>query len=284
MGNFLFAIIFLLFSFVANAQTAAQKNYQPPLNLLVNGGFESGKAQWVNSGGTFAITTSAGNVLDGKSSGSFDASSTGQYVETALQTIPAGLQGKNCMARIEYKGGDENLVMKVLDGSANLMASRVLPGASTVKQSVPLNFPCPSSGGLKLRIESTANAAVVYIDKAHIGETDNLLDLSQASLVGTLDYSANGNCRWILSSVASFTDFPVDSDCNTPTTTGDIAANDGGKVPGFKILHAKPGTYKIVATGSFRHIVSSGNWPLFRFTDGTNFTTPQGVGINGAIS
>lgn len=249
------------------------------LNLITkNPDFEQGATNgWSNTGGTYAAVNSGSNLLFGKGSVVFTASASGQFVQSDLYTVPEGLGGKNCLARAYYKGGATSYLLKVLDSASTVIASESFPAVATKTEVNPVNFPCPAAGTqIRLRVESTAAAAIIALDRMHLGEADNLFQLSQSSFIGSLKYAPTANCRWQLT-VSSFTDYPVDNDCLSPTVTGDLLANDGGKVPGFKLPSVKPGTYLIIALGSFRHFSAAGNWPLMRFTDGLQFTNEQGI-------
>lgn len=145
---------------------------------------ENGTLNWTNSGGTFTATSDAAKVIDGASSFSFDASATSQYVESELVTIPKGLHGRACEARILYHGGDANLTLKVMNGDAETVASLVLT-AHTVAAFESVFFLCPSStviagdadkGNLKIRVESTADAAEIVWDKSYDGSLVGLFE------------------------------------------------------------------------------------------------------------
>lgn len=275
----LILLTLILFNNIAFAQNApSQKAYQPPVSLLENGGFESGKAGWTNSGGTFAIVTSGSNLLWDKASATFDASSSGQYIQSKLYTVPVGLYGGNCAASIDYLGGDTNLKLVALDGSANVLATRTFESAATEKRSFGISFPCPSSGTFRIRLESLANAAIVAVDKAKLGEFDTV-QIGTPKLYGTLRSEAVTNCEWqITVGNVALANFPADTDCNNPTVTGEVTA-PGTKVPGLVVQG--PGDFLITMQGKLRHNSAADGTYTIRLSNGTQHSNvAEGVLID----
>src|SRR6185312_2711674 len=82
-------------------------------------------ANWSNSGGTFAVTSTAANVGNQTYSFTFTASASSQTVPSNLTAIPAGLYGQNCLLEFYYKGFDSNMTAEVTDGT-NVIASQAL--------------------------------------------------------------------------------------------------------------------------------------------------------------
>lgn len=159
------------------------------INLIDNSGFEQGVLGWTNSGGTFSQVTTGTNLLHGTKSVTFDASASAQYVETDAVAIPVILQGQNCLARIYYKGSDSNLLLEATNESNVQLGSTVLTSKSLVS-SATVNFPCPSSGSLKLRVRSTADSALIAFDNVTLGQADNIV---QATSQVATTYSAQIN-------------------------------------------------------------------------------------------
>lgn len=174
-GIFLTSIL----TFAALTEVDRQEFVQQNILDKYNPGFENGKAKWVNSGGTFALDSSS-NIGTGLQSGSFDASATTQTLTSSTVTIPKALYGQSCLARIKYKGGDSNLAFKVLDGSNNVLATQTI-NANSIYRPLGLAFICPTSGSLKIQIASTANAAIIYLDDAYIGEN---FQIAEAQVLG----------------------------------------------------------------------------------------------------
>lgn len=163
----------LLLATPAMAQlNEADKAGLKDVQLLENPGFEHGIAKWTAAGSsTLAATTTASNVGYGRAAASWDAAAASDTLTSNPVSVPVALQGGSamCDASVWYKGGDTNLTLQVVDGSANVLASQALVAATNYAVAGPLSFPCPTSGTVALRISASANAAVVYVDQAFLG-------------------------------------------------------------------------------------------------------------------
>jgi len=237
-------------------------------SVLSNPGFEDGATiNWASSGGTYAEVTSGSNLLFGEKSVTFDASSSGQYVQSDLYTVPVGLQGGNCGAHIYYKGGDANLALKVLDGSANVLATQTLAAATyTTKASV--SFPCPTSGQFRVRVESTADAAIVALDNGQLGELE-LLKVAEATFIGSAYFPPTTNCTWNTTST-SYSPFTSDADCPAPTIEfnpfGYIQATDAD-LPQITLNNLPAGNYKVIVEGGADTSGSAANYAGLSVSD-----------------
>lgn len=257
--------------------TNSQKSELYYKNYLVNSAADHGKAQWSNSGGTFGVDTSS-QFQDSVNSFSFDPSATGQYVQ---QTVGAfvSLKGKTCLAQLDYLGFDSNMEFRVTDGTNDLVTPAILGAASGTPGHVRLVFPCKTSAGnMVWRLESLGNAAVGYF-KGYLGEAPASVLVGQASDVGSLTYPNTTNCDWSVAPGVTpnvFANFPADTDCPVPTTTGLLTA-PATKIPGFVIPNAQPGIYQVDAT--FLANFSSGNC-FYRLSDGTNSSGTQPLGAS----
>lgn len=205
-------------------------------NILVNPGFEDGYNEaWSNSGGTFDDATTSPDLLFGEVSATFDASSSGQYFQSDAALIPDILKDQACEASITYKGADTNYALKVKDGSdADLtpVVTKTFEIAGTNAVTVTTFFRCPSSGSLKLRVESTANGAIGSFDEAYLGSLRNLAEstlpdvfsakVSNAGVVSDENVNwINGNCTNANPNVCSFVSgiFTASPNCTaTPVT------------------------------------------------------------------
>lgn len=235
-------------------------------NVLTNAGFEDGStANWTNSGGTYAEVTSGSNLLFEEKSVTFDASSTGQYVESDLYTVPVGLYGSTCEASINYKGGDTNLVLKVIDGTAATIATRTFEAASTDRRPFGVTFACPTSGTFKSRVESTADAAIVALDQMHLGEFSTF-QVATPQFYGAAFHAATASCAWT-TSATSLTAIAADNDCPVATVTGGVTA-PATKIPGLVIQG--PGDFLITMSGSrFETNNTTDGSMTFRLSNGT---------------
>lgn len=145
------------------------------INLLTNPGFEDGiSSNWTNSGGTYALATGS-NILFELIGAAFTATAGGQYFESAAIAVPEVLKGSLCMVKINYKGADSNYYLTVLDSSnVELIptTARAVLTTATSARAAKIYFTCPSSGSVKMRVQSTAAGAVGYFDQAVLGESD----------------------------------------------------------------------------------------------------------------
>lgn len=268
-----------------NWEVVGSSSGEGGFNLLSNPGFELGSTTgWTNSGGTYAVVTSGANLLFQTKSVTLNASATGQYVESTAYTVPVGLQGTNCVARIHYLGGDTNLKMDVIDNGAVVISTTTFSGASTTTTSLSANFICPTSGTIKLRVESTADAAIVALDRMYLGGADNLSQISQASFYGGVIWPATTNCGWTRTAQDSFADFSADTDCTTPVGNNLLGngAAPATKIPAVTFNNMPAGDYYITAIGEF-FVNASNTQCAFRFSDGTDNTSPQIIYNNAGL-
>jgi hypothetical protein len=272
----LLTVLLITMGLFGAALTEGEKGQFQSVNLITKSpGFEADKYGWSNSGGTFALTTTAANVASGKYAGSFDASSTGQYIVTSQYTLTPGLYGHNCVAMAKVKGGDANLAFHVIDGSSNILATTTLADYTTY-QNVILNFVCPSSGTVAIKILSSADAAIFYVDDAFIGDASlvNVSQVNQAQVYGTKAWATTANCVWSSTS-ATMADFSADADCddNARTLTGNAiadASNDG-QLPQIRFPNMGPGHYMFILHSSSVSIFESSSVTTcnFAINDGT---------------
>lgn len=147
------------------------------INILssYNPGAEDGAVgTWTETGGgTLTTTSTAANVGNGSFAFSYDASANTDHADSSAVTIPAGLFGKNCLLDFYYKGFDANITAQVHDGT-NVVASQALAAATTYTR-FQLNFVCPSSGTLQMRLLAGADAAIGYWDEVHLGSATNVV-------------------------------------------------------------------------------------------------------------
>lgn len=215
-------------------------------NLAKNPGAEKSLLGWTASGGAFTRTTTAANVLYGNASFAFNASATSQTATGPQVTIPVGLYGASCMAKVTYQGGDTDYAFQVIDGSTNILASQTITTVAS-RATVTLTFQCPSTGTMALRWISTANAASLFFDELYLGENYGFSDTAQSTVLGTLKYAGTSSCQWSTSS-ASLAAFAADTDCPTPTVT-DRATAPGTKIPGITFTRLDPGYYEVKFQG-----------------------------------
>lgn len=280
-------------SFADLPQTDKQLFQNNGVNLLENPGFENSISGWTKSAtGTFAIVTGAANAIQGNASLQFTASASGQYIESALKTFPAGRAGGPCLSQIRYSTTETTNLYKirVLDGSNNDVyidpstgVAPLLPTTNGLTESsflYPVAFVCPvASTTYKVRIESTGSAAAIKLDDAHLGTDIRLGKFSQARYFGSGRYAATANCLFSRTD-AAYGPFPADTDCPTMVTTGGVTASST-KIPGFDIASLPPAKLKITTNGSFLKNTAAAYTCSFRMHDGTTATDQEPSSYSG---
>jgi hypothetical protein len=265
----LLAFILSVTSAHADITAVGQQKLQS-IELLTNPGFENGKARWTNVGGTFNIVTSGSNFLGiGKSSATWQASAGSQYLESETVTVPVALQGKACGASFQTFGGDGNLQLQAYDNSNNVLSAALTLQAQTVATPVQITFRCPSSGGVKYRLQSTAASALIALDAGHLGD-QGLYQVQQAQLIGSaLVTGCAGN--WSTTST-TFGAFSAATGC-TYSTQGSASA-PGTQIPAITFPSLPAGNYQIVVSSNINvatsNASSAGPYAFYKITDGTN--------------
>lgn len=251
-------------------------------NLLSddNFDFEAGTSSWTASGGAFSATSTAGELLNGSFSGKFNASASGQNLDSALKTNPKFLKDLgSCTGVVTYlyAGTSGDYQVQILDQSSNVLASYDLP-QSTSSSKFPFGADCSQATSVRVRFASTANAGDLIVDDVQMGDI-LLAQVANAELFGSAVYPTTTNCEWASPASSGWQSFPADSDCPTPTVTGKVSA-PATKIPAVKIADMPPGEYMIVASGSFHDVASQEEqWALY---DGTSRIGV--VGTSGTIS
>lgn len=209
-------LIILLFSLNVNASlNEVDKTQIYNKNLLVNGGFENGKAKWTASAGTFAVTGTTPMV--GLYHATWDAAASGNTLTTTAAQIPAGMYGRNGVATclITTASGTATHSLQAYDGS-NILATVAIT-SSTTPTRASVNFVMPTSGSISLRLYANADEPNLSgIDDCYLGPAEGYnLGLGQGQDVFSANISAagvvsqenidfiNGNC--VVTGTAVFT-------------------------------------------------------------------------------
>lgn len=263
------ALSFLLMPATVHGLTEPDRQELQIKNILApyNAGFENGKAKWTASGGSFNANTTAAHVGSGRTSASFDASSSGQNLDSTAVTIPAGLYGRNGLAVCNFKTSATDYKIQAHDGT-NVIAESVIASGSTFSTTA-VTFTFPSSGSMKIRVTSQSNADILYVDDCYIGENYQVGTVGQATLYGSVFVPGTANCSWGGITGTSFTDFAADTDCPSYTVSGN-AQQPATKIPGATFANYPPGDYLIVVMGSLAKTSNAGGYVHFRISDGTN--------------
>lgn len=165
-------------------------------NLLLNGGFESGKASWTASAGTFATTTTTPAV--GNQMGTWDASATSQTLTSSSVSIPAGMYGLEGTLSCLFKcaSGTCTHTIGLWDGTT-LTGTKTITSSTSVYQRSNVTFTMPSSGTAAIRITSAKDEPLLNIDDCYLGATrggDKSLRMGIATFGGTGSASSRTNC------------------------------------------------------------------------------------------
>lgn len=249
-------LAFLLFPLIAlGALTDQDKATLSELkNYALNGGAEAGKAKWTVSGtssaiGDLVVNTSAASVYEGLNSFTWTPANADNFLTNAAVTITSagGLSGRDCSAMMFTKTTATSHALEAYDGS-NVLNTVTIP-ASTVFVPVFLNFQCPASGTVQIRLNAGATTAITF-DAAKMGDARsiNIMQISQAQFIGSAYMANTTNCVPTNSS-ATMAAFGADTDCPGPTVElnpgpGTIQTTDAdGAI--FTVNNLPPGSYRV---------------------------------------
>ena len=237
-------LILLLFTTIAFAapDSNVERQYRPWNNLLKNPGVENGRVGFgASTAAHLTVSTTAAQVASGSRALAYDAAADNDQMYSVAVAVPNALKGRNCLGKILYINGDANVDFQVTDGT-NTLASNTLATVSTHTASY-VSFICPSSGNIRLEVEATADAAAIQVDDMYLGENYQVSQITQAVEYGKTVITPNTSCVW-QSTSASLANLGADSDCNTPTNTGN--ANTVNKKPSITFDSLPPGRYMVV--------------------------------------
>lgn len=257
---------------VLTSAAAGAPTWKPPggassaINILQNFNWNAelgSTTNWTNSGGTFAVDNTAANVANGTYAFTFTASASSQTVLSNLTAIPAGLYGQRCLLEFYTKGFDANMTAEVTDGT-NVIATRVL-SAQSLYGVQDMNFICPSSGSLQMKLISTAASAQGWWDQVSLGSAINMTNVSQASLIGQISITG---CSWDSTST-TFANYAATTGCTYTVLNGSGVSAPSTQVPAIKFSSLPPGNYRLHLEGRIQ-AGDAAKSSYFRFSDGTN--------------
>ena len=238
-----------------------------PRNLIKNPGAENGKASVTASGGTFTVETGAANRVSGNASFSWDSSAAGQTLSFNSTVVTSG-SGLNAdlyySCYVKCATGTCTHLLELTDATAT--TSQAIVSSTTAFQKVSVYH--PGSGTMTPRLKSVAaDEPVLYVDDCRFERADDsrLQQVSQATLYGYLKYASTASCTWTTTST-TFVTFSADTDCATPTVTGNASA-PATKIPAIKFATLPAGEYQVVLTGRF--FKASNGSGSAKITDGT---------------
>lgn len=277
----LFSILFSSTPTFGQFQKVEQQ-YLQYRNVLKNPGFENGKTGWSETGsGTFSLNTT--NNIAGVNAGGFNASAASETFQTDAYSIEDLEAGRACLAEFWYyweTGTSGHLTANVEDSSGELVSDLTLEPTSGTPLNAQMAFTCPAIGEtVRLRITSTANADVIYIDNAYVGRDYRMGKVNdQAELIASLKYANTANCTWTRTNT-TLGAFSTDADCPAPTQmAGTISATlTDADLPRATIPNLPPGDYVVTVTAPTYVGLAGANGAL-AISDGT--TTPYGVAFS----
>jgi hypothetical protein len=171
-----FALVFHGYTpFAFGALTEVDRQEVSFLNLIapLNGGFESGKAKWTASGGTFTASTT--NPGQGNGMAVWNASSAGQTFSSTAVTIPNGFYAQNgeFSCDIRTPSGTATHLIEVYDGTNIIGTASVT--SSTYFFKATATFVFPTSGTITGRLKSVASdEPSVDVDNCYLGKNRNV--------------------------------------------------------------------------------------------------------------
>lgn len=237
-------------------------------NILPNGSFESGTTDWTASGGTLSTSTTAADVFELTTAGTWDSNSAGQTLTYTPQAVK-GLAGTNgeltCMVRVP--SGTATHTMGIWDGTT-LSQTQTLVNSSGNTNYVAntINFIFPSSGSIGVRFTSVnSNEPLIDIDACFIGPPRNLSQVSQATLVGGAVITGCAGAH--STSSTSITSLGTQTSCSYAVFGEALAPSTN--LMALRFASLPPGEYFAVYDGLVGSSVSA-KGANFQFYDGTS--------------
>lgn len=255
-----------------------------PFQVLQNPGFESGRANWTASGGTFLAVTSGTNLLRGRGSVTWDSSSASQTLVSSSIAIPRGLLGRNGEASclIQVPSGTGTHTLQAFDGTNVLGSATIRSSATALRTTV--NFIFPSSGNIQLRVVSVAaDEPLIAIDDCYLGEARNIGLVNSATYVGGMEQAgSSAGCFHFentSSGVNNWITLAGATSCNAWTTDTGVITAVGTNDHRAQYNNMGAGYYMFVVNGFIhQNAASTCN---FRLTDGTNNYQAQAMNAGG---
>jgi hypothetical protein len=256
-------------------------------NLISNNSYETDTTGWTASAGTFARTTTAGQYIPPGVAGASWAATGGAgrtlcYTATTINAND-GLAGRSGAVSIAARAGSGTAthLLYAYDGT-NILGSTTITSSTTQFARSTVNFPMPSSGTIQACIKSVSGTEpTLYFDDWYLGlaEGFNLSQASQAQFYGSATWVGTANCSW--STTAAIGNFSADSDCTTPVGSNlkGNASAPATKVPGISFATMPQGDYYFVANGYFYKNGTASSAVGYRFSDGTNTSNEQFIGV-----
>jgi hypothetical protein len=253
------------------------------VNFIKNPSAEFNANDITTSNASVSQDTDSGDAIGGANSILCDASAQNGYCEFDLNTITRPYDRGDCHFEGWYKGDATLYKAQILDGSANVLNSSLVLTNESDYRKFDVTYPCGSSRKVRFTQTEAGTGAAVNLGKLLYGPQSYPTIPSQARRIGSIKYAGASSCVWFTGST-SFGNYSADTDCSNPTVTG-IASAPGTKIPAIVLTGAPKGTYYFVATGGFYKAGAVDAAIQYRFSDGTNVSTPgqlySSTGIGG---
>lgn len=270
-------LLSLIFTINAHGMVEADRQLLVNRNILVNGGFENGAANWTAASGGFSTTSTTPLVPN--MMGVWDATASTQTLVSPAITVPAGLKGLSGVGfcEIQTPSGTATHTLQVYDGT-NVIASQAVISSTDGVYIYTNVFRFPSSGTVQLRLLANANEPSINIDDCYLGLATNMTNSSQATFIGSGYIAQTANCSWTRTNTALGA-FGTDTDCPGVTVESNpgpgVLQTTDSDLPQFTFNNLPSGTYRVVIFGA--HLQSSTNSEavVAAISDGT--TTSPGA-------
>jgi len=247
-------------------------------NLLVNPGFEHATVTtgWTVSNGTPTADTATYLNDGGKKSLAISLTAVTGDIFSQSVTPGSALDGVNITHQLHIKTSLTTLQWCSLAAGSEVLCVDVPSTNKWVTVSTSQVGPSSGSIGVKLKsISSTTGSLNVDAVYSGVANGVNLAKVNGGAFFGSIKYASAASCQW---SRASSTQggFSADTDCATPTVRGQ-AAIPGTKIPGATFASWPRGYYRVTASGGFMKNSAQDESCYFRFSDGTNTSSPGEV-------
>lgn len=242
------------------------ENYNNAFTDAQNANAEDGTTGWTASAGTFDVTTS--DPLEGDRSFIWTPAAQNDTLDSPVLNFDRDVfRGRSCQAHFEYKGGDTNLGLQVINGDDEVIGifrdsngENKLP-AHSITGIESVFFLCPSAadiladadkGNLRFRIINlgVTASALIKFDKNYAG---TLIGLAEVVLPDVLSARVNGATAAIISQSSEFIESVVRNSAGSYTFT--FKAGIFSVIPGVDITangtNARIGSTGTITTSGF---------------------------------
>jgi hypothetical protein len=158
------------------------------INILLNPNAEDLTANWTLTGsGTFTTVSAVDQRIDGEQSFRVDFAAQNDVLKSDEVTIPKGLYGRACEARITFYGGDDKIDFEVRNGDDELLGSHSLAAAQAIAAPQSVFFKCPTAADIagdadkgvlyfQIKQVDSGDAPPLTFDNGHLGALIGLVE------------------------------------------------------------------------------------------------------------